>query len=71
MAPAATFYRLIMKTTPSVDERKKREKVDLDSPPRLIRRRLDPCIQTLDLDGNEFERFHSQAGIDSSKFMLI
>jgi hypothetical protein len=65
------FHRLTMKTTPSADERKKRKKVDLNSPPRLTRRRLDPCIQTLDLDGNEFKRFHSQAGIDSSEFIHI
>jgi hypothetical protein len=56
------FHRLFMKTTPSADERKKRKKVDLDSPPRLTCRRLDPCIQTLDLDGNEFERIHSEVG---------
>jgi hypothetical protein len=46
-----------MKTTPSADECKKRETVELDSPPRLTRRHLDPvcCMQqTLDLlDGNE------------------
>jgi hypothetical protein len=56
------FHRLSMKTTPSADERKKREKVDLESPPRLTRHRLNPCRQTLDLDVNEFERIHSQAG---------
>jgi hypothetical protein len=50
------------KTTPSADERKKRETVDLDSPPRLTHRRLDPCIQTLDLDGNEFDSLNSFPG---------
>jgi hypothetical protein len=55
-----------MKTTPSADEGKKRDKANLDSPPRLTCHRLDPCTQTLDLgDGNEFKRSHSQAGIHS------
>jgi hypothetical protein len=65
------FHRLSIKAAPSADERKKLEKVDHASPTRLTRRRLDPATQVLDLDGNEFESFHSHAGMDSSEFILI
>jgi hypothetical protein len=65
------FHRLSLKAPPSADERRKREQVDLASPPRLTRRRLDPAAQLLDLDGNEFESFHSQAEMDSSEFIFI
>jgi hypothetical protein len=65
------FHRLSLKAPPSADERRKCEKVDLDFPPRLTRRHLDPATQLLDLDGNEFESFHSQAEMDSSEFILI
>jgi hypothetical protein len=64
------FHRLWLKTKPSADERTKREKVDLESPARMTRRKPNPSILTLDLEGNAFESFHSPAGMDSSEFLL-
>jgi hypothetical protein len=65
------FHRLSIKAAPSADERKKREKANHASPTRLARRCLDPATQVLDLDGNEFESFHSHVDMDSSEFILI
>jgi hypothetical protein len=65
------FHRLSIKAAPSADDRKKREKVDHAAATRLTRRRLDPAIQVLDLDGNKFKSFHSHAEMDSSEFILI
>jgi hypothetical protein len=68
-----SMHRLSLKASPSADERRKCENVNLLAPPlRLARRRhLDPATQLLDLDGNEFKSFHSQAEMDSSEFIRI
>jgi hypothetical protein len=65
------FQRLSLKTKLSADERMKREKIDLESPTRMTRRKPIPSILTLNLEGNEFESLHSPAEKDSSEFLLI
>jgi hypothetical protein len=64
------FHRLQLKTISSADERKKREKVSVQSPrPACHQRRIE---EEEDLGGNEFDWIHSQPGIDddSTKFIL-
>jgi hypothetical protein len=62
------FHRLQLKTFPSADERKKRERVSVEQLYRASHRRLSDEEESL--AGNEFDWIHSQPGMDSTELIL-
>ena len=62
------FHRLQLKTFSSADERKKCEKVSVNSPRPTCHQHMNE--EGEDLGGNEFDWIHSQPGIDSTEILL-